>query len=118
MGDRAMCEIRTEDGPLFVYTHWHGNELPEMSKEAIIKAEPRWNDDPYATRIIVDQLTVSGRDDECGWGLMVKPRSEDSYNNNKPSVVIDLANRHLIVVGHGEHNCDVSFEELKQTADA
>ena len=56
MGDRAMAEIRTKEGSLFFYTHWHGESLPSVSKEALEKAQPRKDDTPYALRIIVDQL--------------------------------------------------------------
>ncbi len=98
MGDRAMAEIKTEDGSLYVYTHWGGEVLPTMAKEAILQARPRWGDHPYATRIIVDQLTKSARDEETGFGLMVKPSAEDEYNHNKPSVVIDLVAQEILVI--------------------
>ena len=35
MGDRAMAEIKTTDGSLYVYTHWGGENLPESAKQAI-----------------------------------------------------------------------------------
>lgn len=90
MGDRAMAEIKTPDGSLYVYTHWGGSSLPEEAKKALEKAKPRWGDIGYATRIVVDQLTKEGRDEETGFGLMLKPSAEDEYNNDSPSVIIDL----------------------------
>ena len=90
MGDRAMVEIKTEGGSLYVYTHWGGTHLPQEAKDAIVRAEPRWDDYPYATRIIVDQLIKDGRDEETGFGLMLTLDAEDSYNRDCPSVIVDL----------------------------
>ena len=102
MGDRAMAQINTEGGSLFVYTHWGGYDLPEDAKAAIIAAKPRWGDISYATRIIVDQLIKGGRDQETGYGIMLKPSSEDEYNQDEPSVTIDLIKREIIVTREGE----------------
>jgi len=91
MGDRRMAEIKTEDGSLYIYTHWHGSRLFELAKAAVQVAKPRLGDEPYWVRIVVDQITKDGRDQETGWGLLLKPIAEDSYNNDKPSVIIDAA---------------------------
>ena len=114
MGDRAMCKIRTKEGNLYVYTHWQGSMLPEMAIEAIIKAKPRWNDFSYAPRIIVDQLTKEGRDEETGFGLMVQPFAEDEYNCDEPSVVIDLVDQELRVYGHDGFPSCQSFESIRR----
>ncbi len=110
MGDRAMAEIKTDDGSLYVYTHWDGYELPENAKQAIKFAKDRWNDSAYAVRIIVDQLTKGGRDQETGYGLMLQPKAEDAYNNDNPSVVIDLVNKQLTIFRDGTGN--LSFQEV------
>ncbi len=89
MGDRRMAEIKTEDGSLYLYTHWHGSELPAMALAAVERAKPRLGDEGYWVRIVVDQLTKAGRDQETGFGLMLKPQFEDEYNRDKPSVIIN-----------------------------
>lgn len=99
MGDRAMAEIRTSDGPLYVYVHWHGSTLPEMALEAVEAARPRLGDESYWVRIVVDQLTKDGRDQETGFGLMLKPNAEDEYNHDRPSVVIDARTGKVAVLG-------------------
>jgi hypothetical protein len=98
MGDRAMAEVKVSDGSFYIYTHWGGHDLPEDAKAAIKYAEPRWDDEAYATRIIVDQLTKRGRDQETGYGLMLKPSAEDEYNRDNPSVIIDLVNQKLEII--------------------
>lgn len=112
MGDRAMAEVKTEGGSLFVYTHWGGSSLPEDAKHAIMAAKPRWDDYPYATRIIVDQLTKQGRDEEAGFGLMLTPGAEDGYNNDKPSVIIDLLTKKLIIARDSKHTT-ITFDECQ-----
>ena len=62
MGDRAMAEIRLRRGSLFLYFHWDGYDLPRMAREAVEAAAPRLGDEPYWTRIVVDQLFKEGRD--------------------------------------------------------
>ena len=102
MGDRAMAEIKTEGGSLYVYTHWSGHELADDAKQAVKSAEGRWGDMPYANRIIVDQLTKNSRDEETGHGLMLRPDAEDSYSADNPSVVIDLLAQEVTITGHGK----------------
>ena len=92
MGDRAMAEIKTDEGSLFFYTHWHGETLLTIAKNALEEAEPRRGDSPYALRRVVDSLIkqTDSRDAETGSGLMLRPNAEDEYNSGKPSVIIDL----------------------------
>lgn len=111
MGDRAMAEIKTEGGSLYVYTHWGGYRLAEDAKKAIKVAQPRWDDAPYATRILVDQLTRGGRDQETGYGLMLEPVAEDEYNRDKPSVVIDLIAQELTTIRDGTVEV-INFQDL------
>lgn len=111
MGDRAMAEIKTEGGSFFVYTHWRGSDLPETATDAVLGARDRWDDYPYANRIIVDQLTVDARDSETGAGLMLGPDAEDAYNDDKPSVIIDLLGKTLTKIRHGETTV-TAFDDL------
>jgi len=102
MGDRRMAEIKTSDGSLYVYVHWSGSQLPFMAQQAVLKANPRLGDESYWTRIVVDQLTKEGRDRETGFGLMLKPNAEDSYNDDKPSVIIDAKAGTVTVISDRE----------------
>jgi hypothetical protein len=113
MGDRAMAEIITSEGSLYVYTHWGGYYLPRTAANAIIKAKNRWTDFAYAMRIIVDQLIKEGRDSETGFGLMLEPIGEDEYNNDKPSVIIDLVTPELRVHRNGKSRI-YSFYQLPE----
>ena len=92
MGDRAMCEIKVNDGSIFFYTHWSGHRLPECAKIALKDANPRLGDDSYAMKIVIDSLLreTQVRDCETGGGIMLQPYAEDEYNNDSPSVIIDL----------------------------
>ena len=92
MGDRAMAEIKVEDGSLYFYTHWTGHRLQADAEAALAKALPRLGDDSYATKIVLDSLIESSgaRDQETGAGIMLGPNAEDEYNSDSPSVIIDL----------------------------
>ena len=99
MGDRRMAEIKTTDGSIYVYTHWRGSELPADARRAVERAKPRLGDEPYWTRIVIDELIKPGRDGELGFGIMLKPTCEDGYNHDEPSVVIDAKTGGVTVVG-------------------
>ena len=101
MGDRAMAQIKVGEKSLYFYTHWSGSELPEAAQKAVDKAMPRKGDDSYALKIVVDTLIkeCGSRDSETGGGLMFEPNSEDEYNNDKPSVIIDLKQMTVRVEG-------------------
>lgn len=101
MGDRRMAEVKLAKGSIYIYSHWGGYEMATDAVEAIKSAQPRWADESYAARIIVDQLTKGSRDSETGHGLMLGPDAEDSYNNDQPSILIDLANQTFKVTGEG-----------------
>ncbi len=111
MGDRAMAEIRTEEGSLYVYTHWEGWNLPDRAREAIKFAKGRWTDTPYAMRILVDQLTKNSRDELTGSGLLFSPNAEDEYNGDKPSVIINLEELTLKVIRDRKEQV-FSFKEI------
>lgn len=112
MGDRRMVEVKSSEGSLFVYSHWGGFELPKRAVAAIKSAQPRWNDEPYGVRIIVDQLIAPGRDQETGYGLMLKPSCEDSYNGDKPSILIDLVEQRLTIQGESNGVVGGTFQEV------
>ena len=102
MGDRAMAEIKTEDGSLYFYTHWHGYHLPDHARRAVEAARGRLGGDSYGTRIIVDQLIKfsNARDSDTGAGLMLQPNAEDEYNGDRPSVIIDAVTGTVTVYNH------------------
>ena len=101
MGDRAMAEIKTEEGSLFFYTHSHGDKLPCHARLALENAQSRQGDDVYALRRVVDTLIcLSGaRDNETGAGLMLSPCCEDEYHDDSPSVVVDLMEWSVTALG-------------------
>ena len=117
MGDRRMAEVKTEDGSLYIYSHWGGHKMPEVAMEAIATARPRWSDEPYAIHIILDQMTKADRDSETGTGIMLAPYAEDEYNSNAPSVIINLINRTITVIEDGGDRRQVmDFENVAKWA--
>ena len=112
MGDRRTAQIVTSHGSLYVYSHWGGSGMPAVAEEAIVAAKERWGDEPYAVRIIVDQLTKPGRDQETGYGLLLRPDCEDEYNSDEPSVIIDLLQRTLVVYARGDIERAAAFERV------
>jgi hypothetical protein len=100
MGARTNYTIITTDNPaqnLNVYAHWDGDESVAIMQSALSAAMPRikMGDVSYAVRIIIDQLTKSGRDSETGYGIYVGEEitHEESYEYKE----IDLVNKKITV---------------------
>lgn len=70
MGDRATFVFEQGDGDgVYLYGHWAGEGMMNTLAEAISKARPRWNDEGYATRIIISQIIGNEWTEETGWGI-------------------------------------------------
>ena len=114
MGDRRMIDLKTRDGSLYVYLHSNGYAAPAIVSEAIAFAQPRWSDEAYALRIIVDQIIKGGRDQVLSYGLMLVPNVEDEYNGNVPSIVVDLVKQKFTCIDthNPKLNGTLSFKEV------
>ncbi len=85
MGDRANFVFVQPSGETIVlYGHWAGSGMLETLAEAVAKAQTRWTDPSYATRIAISQMIGDTWGMETGWGLQV---NEISDNEHKIPVV-------------------------------
>jgi len=78
MGDRCNFVFTDKpagdasiEGCMVLYSHWGGESRLSDLAEALEAARGRWDDPAYGRRIVVDQLTKPGRDEETGYGLSV-----------------------------------------------
>jgi len=72
MGDRANFGFKqSNDNTIFLYGHWAGHGMLERLANAASAAEPRWQDESYATRIAISNLIGEEWANETGWGLSV-----------------------------------------------
>jgi hypothetical protein len=72
MGDRANFGFRQSNGETIVlYGHWAGHDMLGNLAQAVLAAQPRWQDEAYATRIAISRLVGEQWLDETGWGLSV-----------------------------------------------
>lgn len=75
MGDRA--NVKFVDGmtkecmPIYFYTHWNGNELPETVRQGLIRAknDDRLDDEPYLGRIIFSEMIKNNLMETTGFGI-------------------------------------------------
>jgi hypothetical protein len=88
MGDRANFVFVQPNGhSIVLYGHWAGHNMLANLAEAAIKAQGRWSDPSYATRITVSNMIGEGWAMETGWGLSV-----DQIQDNEHKIpVIDFA---------------------------
>lgn len=120
MGARVNFVFKTNKSEpyLVLYSHWGEMSWREDLAKAIEKARPRWTDDSYALRIIIDQLTISGRDEETGFGLFLATSEELPFLDYP--VIIDMQLQYVNDNGT-EHSwssfCEYHLEELPQNHD-
>ena len=85
MGDRANFGFRQSDeNIIFLYGHWAGHNMLAQLANAVQAAEPRWQDESYATRIAISNLIGDQWNMETGWGLYV---NEIGDNEHKIAIV-------------------------------
>ena len=90
MGDRANFGFKdSKDNTVFLYGHWAGHQMLANLANAVQKAQPRWDDESYATRIAISQLIGEEWNKETGWGISVN----SILDNEHKIPVIDWRNR-------------------------
>ncbi len=80
MGDRANIVFDMDSGPVFLYTHWSGSELPQTLAKALDSKEgrSRWSDESYLCRIVFNYLQGDNRG-ETGFGIASYQCDNDGY---------------------------------------
>jgi hypothetical protein len=96
MGSRTNFVVKQGEGRyVTLYSHWGGDEKLIDLAHALRKAEPRWSDYGYATRILFNALQ-SSHDSETGYGIYADENGgEESYQHT----VIDFTDNTVIVDG-------------------
>ncbi len=80
MGDRANFVFVQPGGETIVlYGHWAGHNMLANLAEAVAKAQARWNDPSYATRIAISNMIGDSWTFETGWGLQVNSISDNEH---------------------------------------
>jgi len=82
MGDRSVVGFReNKDTPtIYLYSHWGGEAQEGKLILALLKAEPRWQDSAYATRICISELIGNDWSEETGYGISVDTFSMPDYD--------------------------------------
>ena len=62
MGERGAIQVHYnygdgDEGSVYLYTHWTGDNIKTILAEALIKGRNRWADPSYLTRIIFNHMT-------------------------------------------------------------
>jgi hypothetical protein len=96
MGSRTNFVVKQgETNFVTLYSHWGGDEKLTDLAHALRKAEPRWSDMGYATRILFNALQ-SDHNSETGYGIYADEHGgEESYQHT----VIDFTNQTVSVDG-------------------
>jgi hypothetical protein len=95
MGDRRQVILDYSDsGKIYLYSHWHGSDLLELTANALKQAKPRWSDVTYCARIIITSIIHETGQccKETGWGIA--PYHQDSEHED---IVIHLDSQQVSI---------------------
>ena len=114
MGDRANFGFVQSNGETIVlYGHWAGYNMLGKLADAVIKARPRWNDESYATRIVISQLIGDQWNMETGWGLTVN----NILDNEHKIAIVDFKQQTFSLHEEDErNNLDNKINGMKNDA--
>jgi hypothetical protein len=114
MGDRANFGFVQSNGETIVlYGHWAGYNMLGKLADAVIKARPRWNDESYATRIVISQLIGDQWNMETGWGLSVN----NILDNEHKIAIVDFKQQTFSLHEEDErNNLDNKINGMKNDA--
>jgi hypothetical protein len=109
MGARTTWAIKTEEGDavVWLYSHWGGDSKFEDTREALAKAEPRWQDSTYGARIFISQIIGDQWDSETGFGITTGTLGHIPFEEEYDLVVVDFTTN-TITYGRFEF----SFEDF------
>lgn len=80
MGDRANFGFKQSNGQtIMLYGHWAGHDMLHNLAAAVLRATPRWDDEGYATRIVISNLVGNDWNQETGWGLYVNEIGDNEH---------------------------------------
>jgi hypothetical protein len=95
MGDRANFGFRdSKENIIFLYGHWAGHQMLANLADAVAAAEPRWQDESYATRIAISRLVGEEWTSETGWGIYINQLGDNEHK----VPIIDWKNRTFILM--------------------
>lgn len=117
MGDRGQIaikdrEIGGEQVRVYLYTHWHGYDLIDMLKDALLRGKNRWDDPCYLSRIIFCQMVRGHEMEETGFGIDCAMHGDVEH----PVPVLDCDTQMITWEGpHANDKAPVSFADFIKT---
>lgn len=100
MGDKATVGLifgqpSTETPTVtYVYSHWHGADLPQRVAQGIWDGRPRWGEAAYMARIILCAVMGDDYGEIDGFGLSHIPYGVPA-DAGRPLLLVDLRTRRV-----------------------
>lgn len=92
MGARTTWAVKTQEGDavVWLYSHWGGDDKLATTKNALAKAQPRWNAVSYGARIFISQVIGEYWDSETGFGITTGSLYECPFEESYDYVTVDF----------------------------
>ncbi len=66
----------SKDSTVYLYSHWDGEEIVSVLKDALDRGRPRWRDDSYLARIIFCEMVKDDVYGLTGYGISGYPTAD------------------------------------------
>lgn len=73
----------------YVYSHWHGSDLPQRVAQGLWDGRPRWGEPAYMARILIVAMLADDYHEIDGFGLSHVPYGIPA-DANRPLLLVDL----------------------------
>lgn len=105
MGDRSSIIIRqnhhANDQGIEIYGHWAGVGIVNNLQKALTRAEDRWDDEEYFTRIIIqnilDDISIANSSTGCGIEIVENYKKSGHLDLEYPPVIVDATERKVFI---------------------
>lgn len=87
---RNVNEDGIQDFPIFFYTHWDAEKLPQVIKDALIRGQDKWDDESYLARIIFSEMIKDNVLDLTGYGIDIQEGQKDL-----PTITVNLSTQQV-----------------------
>ena len=107
MGSPWQIAFNDHNARIYFYCHWGGYEVEAeiILRDALLHAKPRWDDAPYAIRMILSYILAPNIMEETGYGI-----STQFMDEMIPTYILDMDT--LMVYRNGDERKRVSFQDF------
>ncbi len=117
MGSRTEWIIKEDESgnAIHLYSHWGGDSKFADTQRALTRAQSRWADTSYGSRIFISQIIGSEWESDTGFGIAVGNDTDNLFEESYFHAVIDFPNQRVTFGSHEWSFADfINAEDIQE----